>query len=193
MTVYEWFEQYKEKSGARYETYLKAFEEFNKRDGGVIVETGCIRFPDDWGAGMSTYLFGEYLENFGGHLWTVDISLENMECCKKVTKQFTPYITYSVNDSQEFLRTFDKLIDFLYLDSMDCPLVDNPEDPELIKSQTHQLNEAAIAVPKMSDHGIILLDDNGFENGGKTRLTKVYLKEHGWKELLGKSQSLWTR
>ena len=194
MTVSEWIEQYHTKSDGRFETFKKAFELLNDEfDGYNIVETGCVRLPDDWGAGMSTYLFGEYAKLFTAHVYTVDISKPNMDECRKITKDFKEYITYFVDDSLTFLRTFDKEIDLLYLDSMDCPLVDDPNYPELLQSQTHQYNEARLALPKMSLFGIILLDDNGFANGGKTAMTKVYLKEQGWKEILGGQQSLWTK
>lgn len=189
----EWIEKYKTQSDGRYETFKKAFELLHERGGKNIVETGCIRLQNDWGAGMSTYLFGEYAKNFGAHVWTDDISKENMDCCRQVTALFSNYITYVVDDSLHFLKTFTDPIDLLYLDSMDCPIEDKPGDPELLKSQNHQLNEITIALPKLHEKSIVLLDDNLFENGGKTRLTKMFLKGEGWKEILGGQQSLWSK
>ena len=193
MTVSEWIEQYRDKSSGRFETFKKALELFHKHFGENIVETGCVRLPDDWGAGMSTYLFGEYAHLFFGRVWTVDISKENMECCKQVTEKYKVHISYNVDDSLHFLQEFYEPIDLLYLDSMDCPLVDDPNYPDLLASQTHQYNEARLVLPKMRHNGIILLDDNGFKNGGKTAMTKVFLKEQGWKEVMGGQQSLWSK
>lgn len=193
MNVSEWIEQYKTKSDSRWPTFKKALELLHERGGKTIVETGCVRLPDDWGAGMSTFLFGEYAKLFGAKVWTVDIAPENMLWCQATTKDFMDFITYTVDDSLNFLRNYPNRIDLLYLDSMDCPLVDNPLDAVLLQSQNHQLTEMTIALPKMNPKGIVLLDDNGFQNGGKTRLTKMFLKGEGWTELLGGQQSLWSK
>lgn len=193
MNVAEWIEQYHKQSDGRFPTFKKAFELAHERGLQTIVETGCIRFPNDWGAGMSTMLFGEYAKNFGAKVWTDDISQVNMDMCRSVTFQFKDFITYVVDDSHKFLREFPQTIDFLYLDSMDCPIEDKPGDPELLRSQTHQLNEMVIALPKMNPKGIILLDDCAFSNGGKGKLTRIFLKSEGWKEILFLQQSLWSK
>jgi hypothetical protein len=193
MTVSEWIEQYKIQSDNRFPTFKKAFELFKEREGKNIVETGCVRLHNDWGAGMSTYLFGEYAKLFGAKIWTDDISQANMNCCIDVTKEFSDNITYVVDDSLHFLREFPETIDFLYLDSMDCPLVDDPNDLTVLQSQNHQLSEMQLALPKMNEKGIVLLDDNQFINGGKPKLTKMFLKSEGWTELLGGQQSLWSK
>ena len=86
-----------------------------------ILETGCIRLPDDWGAGMSTLVFGEYVKNHGGRVTTVDNSEVNIKVCKELTKEYAKFITYMVSDSLAYLPTIIDKIDFLYLDSFDCP------------------------------------------------------------------------
>jgi len=191
MKVAEWIEQYKEKSDKRFPTFKKAFELLQERAGNNIVETGCLRMIDDWGAGMSTFLFGEYAEKFGAKVWTVDIEPKNMDVCRAVTSKYAPFISYNVNDSLRFLREFKALIDLLYLDSMDYP-IDGNEAVEL-QSQNHQLSEIQLALPHVSPGGLILLDDNDFPGGGKTRLTKMFLKSEGWNELLSGQQSLWSK
>jgi hypothetical protein len=193
MTVGEWIEQYHKKSDGRFETFKKALELLNERSGINIIETGCVRLPDDWGGGMSTFLFGDYVKQFGGHLWTCDISAANMDCCREITKIFSKDITYVVNDSHAFLKDFNMTIDLLYLDSMDCPECDAIDSPVLLQSQNHQKREMELAMDKMAPNGIVLLDDNGFINGGKTRLTKIYLQEQGWREIMGGQQSLWVK
>ena len=192
MTVSEWIEQYQE-LGIRFPTMQKALEMFLESNGKLIVETGTIRMKDDWGAGMSTYIFGSYVKEFGGHLFTDDIDAISINLCKEITKDFAEHITYIVNDSLAFLTIFNQTIDLLYLDSMDCPEYDAPDSPNLLTSQVHQLNEMTIALPKMNSNGIVLLDDNDFSNGGKTKLTKTFLAEHGWKEVLSNRQSLWSK
>lgn len=195
MTVNDWIEQFKTNllASGRFHTMRRALELLNERKGKLIVETGTTRLKDDWGAGMSTYVFGGYVKEFGGHLFTDDIRPDNIEICKEITKEFSEKITYVVRDSISFLTVFNQSIDLLYLDSMDCPEYDAPDSPRLLESQKHQMTEAQTALPKMSPNGIILLDDNDFENGGKTKMTKIFLAEQGWKEDADGKQSLWVR
>ena len=175
----------------RLETMKKALELLEERGGKIIVETGTIRQENDWGAGMSTLLWGDYASKHGGHVFTVDINPEAIAVCQKVTDEFKDHINYVTNDSLEFLTNFNQKIDLLYLDSMDCPEYDAPDSPVLVASQEHQLKEMKLAIDKLVDHPIILLDDNDFENGGKTKLTKRYLIENGFTEVLSGKQSLW--
>ena len=193
MTVTDWIEQYKKQSDSRFPTFKKAFELLNERGGKNIVETGCIRMVNDWGAGMSTFLFGEYAKLFGGHVWTVDISEPNMDVCRLVTKDFSEFIDYTVSDSILFLYAFPQPIDFLYLDSVDCPIECEANDPELLHAQNHQLNEIITIMPKLNENTVVLLDDNGFKHGGKTKMTKSYLRMLKWKEIMEGQQSLWSR
>ena len=188
-------EKYKEglQISKRFETYKKAIELNDEREGKIIVETGTIRLANDWGAGMSTLIFGDYARRINGHLFTVDNDGAAIEVCKKETAEFKDVISYVVNDSVAFLMAFNQQIDLLYLDSMDCPEYDAPDSPQLLASQTHQLNEFEAARDKLSDRAVVLLDDNDFENGGKTKLTKVELLKHGFTEVMGGKQSLWIR
>lgn len=189
----EWFEQFRPLKG-RFETMKKALEIFKEISGGIIVETGTTRMKDDWGAGMSTMVFGAYCKEFGhGKLWTVDISEKNISISKEVTKDYEEYITYIEADSHLFLKIFPPTIHLLYLDSVDCPIEVNcdADRKELEFAQKHQLKEIQIALPKVSADGVVLLDDNAFEHGGKTALTKAYLKEQGWTEIMSGQQSLW--
>lgn len=191
MTISEWIEQYQTKSDKRYPTFKKSFELLKERAGDHIVETGCVRMIDDWGAGMSTFLFGEYAEKFGAKVWTVDIEPKNMDVCRAVTAKYAHFINYFVDDSLHFLRNFNSTIDLLYLDSMDYP-IDGNEAVEL-QSQNHQLSEIQLAYPRLSTGALVLLDDNDFPGGGKTRLTKIFLKSEGWHEVLDGQQSLWSK
>lgn len=192
--VKNWMEQYRSLKD-RYETMSKALELLDISKGTNIVETGTLRQKDDWGAGMSTLIFGAYCKEFGRHLTTVDLSPQNMEVCKEVTEPYKEFIDYIVSDSVLFLKLYDKKIDLLYLDSVDCPIeVHTDQDQkELEFAQNHQLNEIKEALLKMNDTGIVLLDDNWFEHGGKTALSKQYLKEQGWKEIASHQQSLWIK
>ena len=78
-------------------------------------------------------------------------------------------------------------IGLLYLDSLDY------EENLQKESQEHQLNEIEAAYPKLTQNSIILLDDNDFPNGGKTKLTKEYLLKNNWQCVLDHQQSLWIK
>jgi endo-1,4-beta-mannosidase len=118
-----------------------------------------------------------------------------MEVSKKATEDFKDYIAYVVEDSVAYLDKTKQhpTIDLLYLDSMDCPIVDDPNYPELVKSQQHNLAEFKAALPRLGPNSIVLLDDNNFPNGGKPKATKKFLIENGWVCVYEYYQSLWIR
>lgn len=193
-----WFKKYEEKLkiGGRDQTIKAALESLLAvTTNRVLVETGCVRLADDWGAGMSTLIFADFCKQFGGHLYSVDINPEALKMAAAIIADagIPPELVSLVeNDSVEFLKNFDQRIDFLYLDSLDVPEYDSPESLALLKSQSHQLREAVAAIDKLTATPTILLDDNGFANGGKTRFCKLFLATKGFSEILDGKQSLWT-
>jgi hypothetical protein len=191
-----WFDRkYSQLSSGRYTTFKTALNLIHQgRLGGngeiVIVETGTTRLPNDWGAGMSTVLFGDYLKRYGGLLYTVDIEAKNIETCREVTKEFENNIEYVVSDSHDFLRDFKKGIDLLYLDSMDYPL--KKEEGPVEDCQKHQLKEYELAKAKLkSGWSVVLLDDNELRDGGKCKLTKQQLLKDMAVHVMDAQQSLW--
>ncbi len=188
--INSWFDQkYRVKSDGRYSTFKTALNLLNQLGGKNIVETGTTRMVDDFGAGYSTVMFADYLTKYGGKIWTVDISQANIDTCKLVTKEFETVVSYHVQDSLAFLANFKEKIDLLYLDSFDYPLDGTDPTP----CQEHQLKEFKLAEHLLTDSSIVLLDDNNFDNGGKTKLTKNYLISKGWTCLLDLQQSLFIR
>lgn len=187
--VNSWFEQaYREKLDSRYFTFKVALNLFLQFQGKNIVETGCMRLKDDWGAGMSTFIFGAFCKKYNKHLWTVDINPKNLLVAQQETQEYKDYISYHYNDSLAFLQAFDRTIDLLYLDSLDFPL-DSMLDPSTC--QRHTLQELQLAFPKLSARPVVLIDDNNFPRGGKTILAKQWLKDLGWICLLDFQQTLW--
>ena len=173
----------------KYLTFKATLNLFLQKDGQTIVETGTQRLKDDPG-GCSTTLFGAFCKRYGKRLFTVDINPLNMKVSMDVTKEFKDCITYVVMDSVKFLKKFDQKIDLLYLDSLDCPLP--PADAT--EAQLHNLNELKAACDKLHKGSILLMDDNNFANGGKTRLSKRFLLETGgWNCILDYGQTLWVR
>lgn len=160
-----------------------------------MVETGTQRVIDDPG-GCGTLLFGAFCNRYGKKLFTVDINPLNIQVSREATREFKDCITYVTMDSVKFLTEFNEKIDLLYLDSLDCPFdYENPSRVlDATEAQTHNLNELKAAYDKLHKGSILLMDDNNFENGGKTRLSKRFLLETGeWQCILDHGQTLWVR
>jgi len=177
----------------RFVTMYLALDLLLNRRGQTLVETGTIRQENDWGAGMSTLVFGSFCKKYNHRLHTVDVNTEAMEISRRATAVCRNFISYHSDDSVSFLKNFNHPIDLLYLDSMDCPDIDDADSPKLIASQNHQLREIEAAFDKLSENAVVLLDDNDFPNGGKTRLSKLFLQQNGYSEIMSWRQSLWVK
>jgi predicted O-methyltransferase YrrM len=195
----EWFERkFARKLDRRSATFRRAFELLLERTGALrqIVETGCVREKNDFSAGYSTVLFGEFLSRYGGRLESVDVNPRNVELCRKLTGRFTNLITVNLGDSVDFLRAWPHShpktpIDLLYLDSLDYPIApkDGPREP----SQQHCLAELEAALPSLAPAAIVLIDDADLPGGGKARLARERLSQMSWRCVLDDYQTLWTR
>jgi hypothetical protein len=145
----------------RFNSFEKTLKLSFERGLKTIVETGTARGKTkfffikkyNWKDGMSTPMFAEYAKFIKGKLHTCDISAENIDNARKFTSNISNYIKFYIQDSLIFLREFSLPIDLLYLDSLDGH---NP-----IAASNHQLKEAQIAVKKLHDKSLILLDDKG--------------------------------
>lgn len=186
-----WFqEKYSKNLDNRYPTFKTALNLFLQNNGNNIIETGTIRMMNDWGAGCSTYIFGDFCQKYGKNLYTVDNDPRNIYLSQGFTYEFREHIKYILEDSIQFLEKFEHQIDLLYLDSLDCN--PNPGANNDI-SQNHQLNELKAIHDRLSKDSIILLDDCIFKDGGKCKLTREFLIEKGWTLILDYYQSLWIR
>jgi hypothetical protein len=186
--------------GERLLTWRAALSVFVQRNGSLIVETGCQRQIDDAGDGLSTRILALLLNELNrGILHSVDISAESLTSAKTAVSRhqakgaprfhLVDRVRFHLSDSVEFLRKFDRSIDFLYLDSCDY----FEDEPRLSICQIHQLKEIEAAFDKLSPGAVVLLDDNALPFGGKTRLSKKFLSDRGWYCLLDWAQSLWIR
>jgi len=164
----------------RYHTFKKAFELFKAINGSTIVELGTIRSfvhggiegcnsddtiywnPKkcedwDWGAGLFSLVAAEEFIDSGVSIYTVDISEAHINRSKVVTGHISNNITYIVEDSLNFIRTFEskynKKIDLLYIDTGDMTPIEH--------TAQHQLKEAQTIVNSkvISDKGLVLIDD----------------------------------
>jgi len=161
----------------RFNSFEKTLKLSFERGLKTIVETGTARGKTkfffikkyNWKDGMSTPMFAEYAKFIKGKLHTCDISAENIDNARKFTSNFSNYIEFYIQDSLIFLREFSLPIDLLYLDSLDGH---NPT-----AASNHQLKEAQIAVKKLHDKSLILLDDKG----SKTNLSINFFKENNFR------------
>jgi len=112
------------------------------------------------------------------HLYTVDINPQNIQNCAEYTKNYSNFITYTVDDSINFLQKFDKPIHFLYLDSYDTG---NGE--KMRAACNHQLGEVVASLDKLTDDAIILSDDAATLDTGKVAYSVPLLREKGFKIL----------
>lgn len=220
-----WFRRkYAARSDGRYPTFQAALNLFLQRGGCTIVETGCVRQVDDFGAGCSTILFSEMAARYDGFLWSVDHTPEFVRLSQDLTSFASEHRSIVLSDSIAFLERgllaqpgFTGSIDLLYLDSFDYPWAELLEwaqtqtdaDPAqylaglpeaqllarhselLLAPQTHCLRELQAAWPLLHAESVVLFDDNDFPGGGKPRMAKQWLREHGWQCVLDLQQSLW--
>ncbi len=156
----EFLKEYNHPKNIRFESFKFALLEANKRGLKTIVETGCARGKTkfiffskiNWKDGMSTMIFSDYAKYVKGTLTTCDIEKRNIKNAKKFVKKNKEFVNFIVGDSLNFLTSFEKKIDFLYLDSL---------DGQNEGASKHQLEEIKIAKEKLNENSLVLLDDKG--------------------------------
>ena len=123
----------------------------------------------DWSAGCFTKVFSNLFPTSEFH--TVDINKNHIRRSKIMNLEKNN-INYHVSSSEDFIRSFDKKIDLLYLDTGDMTPIEET-------AQLH-LREAKMIVEKdlLADDGIILIDD----------VKSVVPKQYGEKSDLGKAK-----
>ena len=172
----QFLKKYNNPKNTRFLSFLEAFKICNERKLKIIVETGTARGKIkffffnyfNWKDGMSTPMFAEYAHEVNGELHSCDISENNIKNSQKFTHKFKKNVKYYCEDSLKFLKNFNKKIDFLYLDSLD--------GHDIIAASKHQLEEIKIALNKLNENSIVLLDDKG----QKTNLSIDYLLNSGY-------------
>jgi hypothetical protein len=175
----EGIERYEQFLGARYKTFLDAFNTFIAIGGRTVVELGTTRSfvsgdqpgcltndakywrPDDpsrwdWGAGMFTKMCAVHLKDHGALIHSVDVSEQAIEISKVVTADEAAMITYHHSRSEDFLNLFSEPIDLLYMDT----------DETGHGADRLHLREAAIVLERqlLSPRGIVLIDDVTFKD-----------------------------
>jgi hypothetical protein len=175
-------------------TYLKkALSLFNSFNGQVVVELGSMR-------SLLTHNIDDFSHDccYDGHssiilalespeFYTVDINPENTAITAKIFEEFkiSNRARAIQGDGIEFLKNFDKKIDFLYLDAWD---VDHQDTAE----KHYEAFKACES--KLSHNNIILIDDTDInsatgQKGGKGALLIPYLLEQNYNMLFSGRQT----
>lgn len=158
-------------------------EALQAKVGGVYVECGCQSTTAIHSQGLSTEIWASVADRQGGRLWTVDHDAEAMKRCRQLTSAYGN-IEYIVRDSIEFLRDFDRPMDFLYLDSVG--FFEHTKDA----ARRHQLEEITTAFAKLAPGAVVLLDDanvrmwfseslSDVDSQGPTLLSHQFLLDRG--------------
>ena len=141
-------------------------------DDPLIIETGCIRpgdqpwstiensFKDD---GMSTCIFDQYINNYNGELYSIDLTPEHVKYAQSMVSKKSQIIC---DDSIHFLWEANKqltkntqFIDLLYMDSYDWIPGREPE------CMAHHIKELACIVTRIKSGGLVAVDDNYKRDG----------------------------
>lgn len=175
----------------RQNSFKKTLQLLNDRKVKILVETGTSRngLENTRGDGAATIVFGKWAEKNNAYLYSVDISKDSVDGSQKAVKELhlEKYISVCHEDALSFLKSFDKKIDFLYLDSYDYSKTDIDIQQ---KSQEHHLKEFQLSESKLHDNSIVLIDDCGLPGGGKGKLVIDYMLKKNWEIIINKYQVL---
>ena len=175
----------------RRHSFKKTLELLTERQAKILVETGTSRngLENTRGDGAATIVFGKWAKKYNARLFSADISKDSVAGSQKAVEEqeLEDYVSVHHQDALEFLKSFDKTIDFLYLDSYDYSRTDTDIQK---KSQEHHLKEFKLAEPKLHDQSIVLIDDCGLPGGGKGKLVVDYMAKKEWEIVINAYQIL---
>ena len=172
----QFINKYNHPKNIRFESFKFTLLEAKKRGLKTVVETGCARGKTkfiffskiNWKDGMSTLIFSDYAKHVNGKLTTCDIEKKNIRNAKKFVKNNLDFIDFIIDDSVNFLSSFNQEIDLLYLDSL---------DGQFKGASNHQLQEIKVALDKLHNGSLVLLDDKG----SKTNLSIDFMLKNNFK------------
>jgi predicted O-methyltransferase YrrM len=175
-------------NGVRKPSFEIMIDKLSKKNNPLIIETGCVRQLNDFGAGMSTVIFDKYIEQNGGECYSIDINPNNINLAKMITKNInlicSDSVSYLFNKNKE-LRDENKYVDLLYLDSFDF----DHNDPH--PSSMHHIMELLCIWPSCTKGTIVAVDDN-FDNGsGKGTYVKQFMSNIGINPIFDGYQIVW--
>lgn len=139
----------------RADGFAVIFDRLEKHPHPLIIETGCLRVPDNWaGDGQSTFQFDWYARERQGSVFTIDINSASIDSARRACSGTTNTI---LNDSRPALHALGKNskkpASLLYLDSFDLDLADP------MPSAVHHATEMMAARGLIGDGTIVCIDD----------------------------------
>ena len=170
----------------RDQSFKKLFGFLKDRERPKVLETGCQRSVDDWGAGSFTTVCGYMLRDVGGHLTSVDITPENVSFARTWTNKLP--VTVVQADSVTFLQNYTgEPFDAVYLDSLDTQQPGHAE---------HCVREVRSAITHLKAEGYLVIDDSPWDGTrwtGKGALAIPWLLEQGWRLVFSGYQAILTK
>lgn len=135
------------------DSILKVLIKNFKTEGPInIIETGASQ---DWNDGMMGLMFAKISQETGGKMWMVDIDQTIIEKSKEIFgQQGITCVEFIVQDSVDFLKSFNDKVDIIHLDSWDLDLM-NP-----FPSALHGWREFDTIKDKITNNTIVIVDDN---------------------------------
>jgi hypothetical protein len=156
------FEQFfRPRLGKRADGFAKLFAALAARPAPLIIETGCLRTPDNWeGDGQSSFIFDALVRERHGKFLSIDASVDSIATARRACSSAANFIC---NDSVSALHSLSQLVrgpaDLLYFDSFDV----DPANP--LPSAIHHAMELTAAGPLGGSGTIVCVDDYGVASG----------------------------
>jgi predicted O-methyltransferase YrrM len=141
----------------------------------MYVETGCVRSRDDFGAGYSTVLFDQFIDQYPqAQGYSVDNDAQHVKFAEGLVK----HVKLINMDSVYWLAAVsnpavDLTVDALYLDSYDL----NRAAPH--NAALHGMKELAAAAPLLRPGSIVAVDDNFSPECGKGMYVREFMRNAG--------------
>lgn len=170
--IAEFDTQYAPKLGKRAGTFRTLFDLMEKKASCEpinIIETGCLRIPDNWeGDGQSSFMMDRFLHHYNScQLDIYDISPHSVAACKRFVTH--PNTRVHCMDSVVGLWEYARPVDVLYLDSYDVDF--NNTHP----SAFHHIKELCSIMKKIAPGALVMVDDN-MHNKGKGQYIHEFMR-----------------
>jgi hypothetical protein len=184
----QFYQHFAPRLGKRADGFAAIFAALPRRDP-VIIETGCMRIPDNWeGDGQSSFMFDAFARATGGLFFSVDITPEAVDTARRACSSAAQLI---LNDSVAALDALARALpprraSLLYLDSFDVNVA-NP-----LPSAIHHALELAAARPLIGPGTVVAVDDYGLgTEGGKGMILDMFFSAIRAEVLYAGYQKVW--
>ena len=188
---YKWFDNIALKLRDREVSFRKIFNYLDSRPTPIIiVETGCLRDPNNFEDGQSTLLFDKYTLSRGeeSKVYTVDINPQCIKACQQVVSKNVEIATedsvrYLNKLSHKFLKNKTK-VSMFYLDSFDV------DWRYPYPSAAHHLKELTAINRILYEDTLVVVDDSP-ASANITQIDKINRNKENndWKILSSPSPS----